>query len=359
MRPIINHDVPLAPLTSLGVGGSARFFCEVVDEDGVAHAIAWAEERSTPWTVLGGGTNVVVSDDGYDGLVIQLDMRGIKSTMAAGSARVTALAGEPWDGFVAHCVSRGWAGIECLSGIPGRVGATPIQNVGAYGQEVSQTIEVVRAFDTEKADMVELESAACGFAYRDSLFKSHAPGRYVVTAVTYRLVVDGEPTVRHGEVSERLAERGLGAPTLVQVRHAVVEVRRRKSMVLDSYDPDSRSVGSFFVNPTVDAQAWERIVEAARSHDLIETDDVPPHHVIDEKYKLSAAWLIENAGFYRGYERGEAGLSSSHCLAIVNRGQATARDVMALAREIESAVLERFGVGLIPEPRFIGPMPSL
>lgn len=357
MRPVIERNHALAPLTSLGVGGPARFFCRAEDEGDVARAISWAREHDVRWMVMGGGSNLVVSDDGFDGLVMLLDSRGIEACASAGTARVTVAAGEPWDAFVGHCVQRGWAGIECLSGIPGRVGATPIQNVGAYGQEVARTIESVTVFDSAEGKTLVFEADECAFRYRDSRFKSAEPHRYVVTAVTFQLDIDGPPALHYDELAGSLREFGIANPTLPQVRHAVVALRRRKSMVLDPSDPNTHSVGSFFTNPVVDADTIASVCQAGRRLGVLASDDDLPRHPSGEQFKLSAAWLIERAGFPKGYRRGPAGLSENHCLAIVNRDRASARDIVALAREIRDAVRDRFGVTLTPEPRFIGMPP--
>jgi UDP-N-acetylmuramate dehydrogenase len=258
---------------------------------------------------------------------------------------VTAAAGEPWDDFVRHTVERGWAGLECLSGIPGLVGATPIQNVGAYGQEVSDTLTAVRALDRESGRVVTLAPAECGFGYRDSLFKSRAPGRYVVLAATYRLVPGGPPYLGYADIAREI---GSASPPLAAVRETVIRVRRSKSMVLDPGDPNARSCGSFFLNPIVDGAALAAI--DARAAGL----SMPRWAQPDGRVKLSAAWLIERAGFTRGQSEGPVGLSTRHTLAIVCHDGARARDVTAFARRVRAGVEERFGVRLHPEPIFWG-----
>jgi UDP-N-acetylmuramate dehydrogenase len=258
---------------------------------------------------------------------------------------VTAAAGEPWDAFVLHTVERGWAGLECLSGIPGLVGATPIQNVGAYGQEVSDTLASVRALDRESGRVVTLAPSDCGFGYRDSLFKSRAPGRYVVLAVTYRLVPGGAPYLGYADIAREI---GTTSPPLSTVRETVIRVRRAKSMVLDPGDPNVRSCGSFFLNPIVDPASLAAI--DARAAGLAMPRWLQP----DGRVKLSAAWLIERAGFTRGQADGPVGLSTRHTLAIVCHDGAHARDVAAFARRVRAGVEERFGVRLQPEPIFWG-----
>ena len=345
----VREHVPLAPLTTLGVGGEARWFVAAADEATVLAAHAWARARGVVLRVLGGGSNLVVADAGVEALVVHLGLRGITTREADGALELTAGAGEPWDGLVRHAVEHGWAGLECLSGIPGLVGATPIQNVGAYGQEVGETVVAVRALDTRSGQVATLPAAICGFAYRDSVFKRDPPGRWLVLAVTYRLRPGGGPTLSYADVKTQLARHGAGAPTLAQVREAVLSVRRGKSMVLDDpADPNRRSCGSFFLNPIVDA--GEAAAVAARSGDAA----MPRWPQADGRVKLSAAWLIEHAGFARGERAGPVGLSSRHTLAIVAHDGARARDVIAFARRLQGTVHQRFGVRLTPEPVFWG-----
>jgi UDP-N-acetylmuramate dehydrogenase len=336
--------VPLAGYCTMGVGGPARFFVEAATEADVLEAVEWAQRHRVPLRVLGGGSNVVVADEGVDALVVRMAMRGV-STRAHGSAvEVCASAGEPWDDLVRHAVERGWAGIECLSGIPGLVGATPIQNVGAYGQEVSDTIIEVRALDRLEGHVVSLSPADCAFAYRDSRLKSGAPDRYVVLAVTYRLAPGRPPRVTYPDLEGHLEARGIASPSLADVRESVVAVRRGKSMVLDAADPNSRSCGSFFLNPIVPADRLPAI--EARVGDPGMPRWVQP----DGGIKLSAAWLIERAGFARGHREGPVGLSTRHSLAIVCHDGAGAGDVVAFATQIGNRVEDRFGVRLVPEP---------
>ncbi len=343
------EQVPLAPFSTLGVGGPARYFAEARTERDLVAAVDWAARRGLPLRVLGGGSNLVVADAGVEGLVLRVALRGVTSRPAAGSVEVTAAAGEPWDALVAEAVARGWAGLECLSGIPGLVGATPIQNVGAYGQEVAETVAAVRALDRAAGRIVSLPAEACGFAYRDSAFKSATPDRYVVLAVTYRLAPGGPPAVRYAELARHLEARGAARPSLADVRAAVLAIRRAKSMVLDDPgDENRRSCGSFFVNPVVSAEDAARV--AARAGDAA----MPRWPEPDGRVKLSAAWLIERAGFRRGERDGPVGLSSRHALAIVAHEGARARDVVRLARRIRAGVEARFGVRLVPEPVFWG-----
>jgi UDP-N-acetylmuramate dehydrogenase len=275
-------------------------------------------------------------------------LRGVQSRPIVGAVEVTAAAGEPWDDFVRLTVESGWAGLECLSGIPGLVGATPMQNVGAYGQEVSDTITRVRALDTRSGDIVEVPAAECGFAYRDSAFKRREPGRFVVLAVTYRLTPGGAPALRYTDVERHLAQRGVRAPSLADVRESVLAIRRTKSMVIDPADPNRRSCGSFFTNPIIPREAFAEVERRVADATM------PRWSQPDGRIKLSAAWLIERAGFRRGQREGPVGLSTRHALAIVAHDGARAADVLAFARRVQTTVADRFAVRLTPEPVYWG-----
>ncbi|MGH7355154.1 MAG: UDP-N-acetylmuramate dehydrogenase [Candidatus Rokuibacteriota bacterium] len=341
--------MPLAPLTTLGVGGAARWFVEATDEPSLLAAFGWARERGLPFRVMGGGSNLVVADEGIDGLVVRVGLRGIEARRADGMIELSVAAGEVWDDLVRHTVEQGWAGLECLSGIPGLVGATPMQNVGAYGQEVSDTVVAVRALDTASGGVATPPAGECGFGYRDSRLKSGEPGRFIVLAVRYRLEPGGKPRVRYADIERDLAVRGIASPTLADVRETVLAVRRSKSMVLDAPDdPNRRSCGSFFTNPIVPA------ADAARVESQLETltgdRTMPRWPQADGRVKLSAAWLIERAGFRRGEPAGPAGLSTRHALAIVARPGARASDVVDFARRLQAEVERRFGVRLTVEP---------
>jgi UDP-N-acetylmuramate dehydrogenase len=344
----LQKSVPLAPRTTLGVGGPAQSYVEASDESSLLTALSWAEQRGVQCQLLGGGSNVVVADAGFDGLVVHIATQGIEWEEHGDAVQVTVAAGESWDRFAALSVERSWVGLECLSGIPGQVGATPIQNVGAYGQEVADTILSVRAYDRSTGKTVSLPSAACEFGYRDSVFKSGAPHRYVVLAVTFRLRIGAPPSVRYAQLAEHLRARGLCEPSLLEVRESVLEIRRSKSMVYDTNDPNGRSCGSFFTNPIVSPERLEELLRRS-------PDRSPPQFPQPEgTTKLSAGWLIEHAGFARGYRDGAVGLSSAHALALVCHPGAQARDVVRLAHRIQARVLEQFGVTLHPEPAFWG-----
>jgi UDP-N-acetylmuramate dehydrogenase len=347
--PALQQDVPLAPLSTLGVGGPARHYLRAEDVDAVRFGLAWAAEHRLPLFVLGGGSNVVFADAGFEGLVLHLALRGRE---IGTDGTVQAAAGESWDPLVEAAVERGLAGLECLSGIPGLVGATPIQNVGAYGQDVSEAITRVHALDARSGEAVVFTGAECGFGYRNSRFKQGDRGRYVIVAVEFALRPGGPPAVRYPELARHLEGH---TPSLAEVRAAVIALRRRKSMVIDPDDVNRRSVGSFFMNPIVDPATADVVRDALRRGGRgDEAERMPAFPTDGGRVKLSAAWLIERAGIQRGSARGAAGISSNHTLAIVNRGGATAAEVVDLAREVRGRVRDAFGVSLVPEPVLVG-----
>lgn len=381
LRPVLRPDAPLAPLSSLGLGGRARLLADARDGATVAAALGWAREEGLPTALLAGGSNIVVSDGGFDGLVVRMVQRGIERRRAPGpegrqgAELWTAAAGEPWDPLVERAVAAGLAGLECLSGIPGTAGATPIQNVGAYGREVAEVVESVRVLDRSSLEERELDPGECHFAYRDSLFRRE-PERFAVLAVTLRLAPGPPLPLRYGELERALAGKATpegrtgacaagggagseaarsGGPTLEEVRRAVLALRRSKSMVLDPDDPNRRSVGSFFVNPVLPAREADAVVERAVAAGLArDPSEVPRFEAEPGRVKLAAGWLVERAGFPRGTRRGAVGVSSRHALALVHHGGGTTADLLALAREIRGAVRDRFGVVLRPEPVFLG-----
>ena len=338
----LQENIPLAPLTTLKIGGPARFFVRAENDSDIVEALEFASDKGLEVFVLGGGSNILVADAGFDGLVLQIALTGVAYDPFDDSTLVTAMAGEDWDVLVKSCVNSGLAGVECMSGIPGSVGGTPVQNVGAYGQEVAETIESVRCFDRLTGQIVELSNLQCGFTYRTSIFNSTERGRYIVVSVGYRLTRGGSPRIAYKDLAERFNG---DEPTLHEVRKAVLEIRRAKSMVIDESDPNSRSAGSFFKNP---------VVTAAQRDDLRSRFPDAPNFVFGDAYKIPAAWLIENAGFGKGYRLGNAAISTKHTLAIVNTGEATAADVIALKNVIQTKVLGQFGIALQPEPVFVG-----
>jgi len=351
---LIRDQVPLAPLTTLGLGGPARFYLAAESPEDIEGGVKWASARGLPLLVLGGGSNLVIADEGFPGLVLQVATRGIETRAVGDSVELTAAAGEEWDDVVALAVERGWAGLECLSGIPGRVGATPVQNVGAYGQDVAQTLVRLEALDRASGRRLRFSREECGFAYRSSRFKQADLNRYLLLAVTFRLRHQGPPCVGYSELSAFLSARGIERPALADVRQAVLQLRRNKSMVIDPADPESRSVGSFFTNPVVEVEQAATVEACLRqAGHLGQSERMPSYPAPDGRAKLSAAWLIERAGFPKGYTSGGAGISAHHSLALVNRG-GTAREIVDLAHQIRRVVQERFGISLEPEPVLVG-----
>jgi UDP-N-acetylmuramate dehydrogenase len=340
------EEVPLAPYTTFQIGGPARWFAEAVSEDDLVAGIAFARERQLPLFILGGGSNLLVSDAGFPGLVLRIAVRGIASTEESGRSIISAAAGEDWDGLVAYAVAADLAGVECLSGIPGTVGGTPVQNVGAYGQEVSQTIVTVRAFDRKTGQFVDLTASDCGFSYRRSIFNSTQRDRYVVSRVHYALRKDAPPNIVYADLARYFAARKQTAPTLAEVRDAVRTIRAQKGMLLVPGDADCRSAGSFFKNPVVPASTLDSLALELK----VEKQSIPAYPAQQGEVKLSAAWLIERAGFAKGYALGNAGISSRHTLALINRGGASAGEVTALRDKVIAAVSSRFAVRLEPEP---------
>ena len=345
---LIQTEVSLAPLTTLAVGGPARYFCEAQTEDDIRDAVVFARERELPLFILGGGSNLVVSDRGFDGLVLKIALRGVEQPEAS-RALFEVAAGEEWDAFVARSVEGKCAGIECLSGIPGTVGGTPVQNVGAYGQEVAETITEVRAVDLDSLESVTLASGDCGFSYRASRFNTADRNRFVITRVTFALRPNGVPCLRYADLQKHFDGHST-VPTLAEVRHAVREIRHSKAMLIVPGDDDARSAGSFFKNPVIPAAQYERLVATLSSRSL----QLLSYPAGEGMRKVSAAWLVEHAGFAKGYVKGAAGISRRHALAIVNRGGATAAEIMALKDKIQACVLGEFGIQLQPEPVFVG-----
>jgi UDP-N-acetylmuramate dehydrogenase len=345
----MRESVLLAPYTTLQIGGPARYFCQAASEAEVEEAVSFALDKNLPLFVLGGGSNVLISDAGFDGVVLRVAISKAREESRQGSrVFVEAGAGESWNELVLYAVERGYAGMECLAGIPGDVGGTPVQNVGAYGQEVAETIVKVRAFDLSSRRFVELDHAACRFGYRRSLFNTDECGRYIVTAVTYALRPGGEPALRYADLSRYFAadlEAG-NMPALRQVYDAVRSIREQKGMLAGQGGADGRSAGSFFKNPVVSS---ERIAQVAMGAGCPE-DEVPRYPAGDGRVKLPAAWLVERAGFHKGLAMGRAAISSRHTLALVNLGGASYAEVIALRDAVVAGVEAKFGVRLEQEP---------
>ncbi|QWC86822.1 UDP-N-acetylmuramate dehydrogenase [Nocardioidaceae bacterium] len=350
---VSEHEAPrLAHLTTLRVGGPARRHIRAETVDELVAAVREADDAGEPVLVLGGGSNLLVADEGVPGVVVQVATSGVRPDPESlsdlcGGVMVTVAAGESWDAFVEVAVTLGWVGVEALSGIPGSVGATPVQNVGAYGQEVSDTVARVRTWDRVEGRERTFAAADCGFGYRTSRFKRE-PGRWVVLEVTFQLEVGdlGRP-VRYGELARRLGVEAQQRPPLADVREAVLALRAGKGMVLDDDDPDTWSAGSFFTNPVLEADEAARLPE-----------DAPRFEQPDGTVKTSAAWLIEHAGFAKGWgghlTEGRASLSTKHTLALTNRDEATAADLLTVAGAVRDGVREAYGITLVNEPVLVG-----
>ena len=347
---LILKNVPLAPMTTLGVGGPARYFCEAHSERDLREALVFARERELPVFILGGGSNLVVADTGYHGVVLKIALLGIaQRSLGAARVRFDVAAGEDWDSFVAGTVQSRFAGLECLSGIPGTVGGTPIQNVGAYGQEVSDTISEVRGLHVPSLENVALSNAECQFSYRSSRFNTTDRGEYVITHVSYCLAHEGKPKLAYADLRAYFAD-AVGEFTLAGTREAVLEIRRRKAMVIVPGGEDSRSAGSFFKNPVISERQYMDLTELLSGRGL----KLVGYGVGGQRWKIAAAWLVEQAGFQKGYAKGAVGISRRHALALVNRGGATAAEVVALKNEIQARVRDEFGIELQTEPVYVG-----
>lgn len=343
----LQEQVYLAPYTTFGIGGPARWFVEASTEEDVLEAVAFSRDHNAPLFVLGGGSNLLISDTGFPGLVLHIGLRGIEQRPESAATVFSVAAGENWDAFVRLAVDQNYGEIECLAGIPGTVGGTPVQNVGAYGQEVAETIRVVRALDLQTQRFVNLDAGECGFAYRRSIFNSSERGRFIVTRVEYGLRTGAEPVVSYADLKRYFQDKNT-QPSLFEVSEAVREIRRNKGMLIVPGDPDCKSAGSFFKNPVITAEHFERIVAGAKNM------DVPKYPADDGQVKVPAAWLLDQAGFHKGYVLGRAGISSRHTLALINRDGASAADIVALRDRIIAAVEEKFAIRLEPEPVWVG-----
>ena len=346
---LILQNVPLAPLTTLYVGGPARYFIEAKTATEVRDAVDFARSQELPLFVLGGGSNLVVADAGFPGLVLKIALSGINHRHERPYAVFEVAAGEDWDRFVAMAVGHNCAGVECLSGIPGSVGGTPVQNVGAYGQEVADSIEAVQVFDLKQGEERELDKDDCRFRYRTSIFNTTERGRYIILRVDYALKHGGESRIEYADLKKYFAGWST-APTLAETRDAVRQIRSRKAMLITPGDEDCRSAGSFFKNPVLSAAEHEDLSRRAAIKNL----QIPSYPALDAQRKVSAAWLVEHSGFSKGYTSGRVGISRKHALAIVNRGDATAAEVVALKEQIQHRVEEIWGIHLEPEPVFLG-----
>jgi UDP-N-acetylmuramate dehydrogenase len=349
---LLEENISLAPLTTIKLGGPARYFVEAEDVGQVEEAVLLARSRDLPLFVLGGGSNLVVADAGWPGLVVKIAIPGIDRSSAPdedGKIVFDVGAGESWDRFVSRSVVARCAGVECLSGIPGSVGGTPVQNVGAYGQEVSETIRSILVLDLRDGQVRELCREACGFSYRASIFNTSERGRFIVLRVRYALTPGGKPCMSYADLKRHFAGRET-SPDLNEAREAVRHIRALKGMLLVEGDPDCLSAGSFFKNPVLSESEHEALKVRAIARGL----NVPSYPALETHKKISAAWLVEHSGFAKGYGMGRAGISSKHALAIVNHGGASAAEVLALKDQIQHRVEEIWGVHLEPEPVMVG-----
>jgi UDP-N-acetylmuramate dehydrogenase len=346
---LIQENVPLAPLTTLKVGGPARYFVQAHTIAEVGEAVSLARSRNLAFFVLGGGSNLVISDAGWPGLVLKVSIPGVEERSQGDKSLFEVGAGEQWDKFVAQAVSRNCAGVECLSGIPGSVGGTPVQNVGAYGQEVADTIESVLALDLKDGQVRELCNEACSFQYRTSIFNTSERGRYVLLRVTYALTPDGEPAILYADLKKYFAGWST-KPSLADTREAVRQIRASKAMLITPGDEDCRSAGSFFKNPVLSDEQYKELSQRATAKGL----QIPSYPALQAQRKISAAWLVEHSGFSKGYGNGRVGISRKHALAIVNRGDATAAEFVALKEQIQRRVEDTWGLRLETEPVFVG-----
>jgi UDP-N-acetylmuramate dehydrogenase len=343
-KSLIQKDITLAGFTTLGIGGRAKWFCRASNLEEVCFAIEFAAQVGAPVLFLGGGSNLVISDEGFKGLVIFNQIKGrqiIREDEETATIRIKS--GENWDQFVQWAVERNYCGIESLSGIPGTVGGTPIQNVGAYGQEVSDVITSVEALELPACRMKKFLQDECGFSYRKSRFNTSDKNKYFIYSVEFTLRKNSGPRITYPELKSELPPN----PTIKDIRNTVINIRKRKSMVIDENDRNSRSVGSFFKNPIINSESVERI-------EKVVGQSPPQFPQTDRMVKIPAAWLIEKAGFNKGYRAGNVGISENHTLALVNFGGGTAEELISLAKTIRLRVSQKFGILLEAEPTLIG-----
>ncbi|MHB8216582.1 MAG: UDP-N-acetylmuramate dehydrogenase [Candidatus Sulfotelmatobacter sp.] len=349
---LLLENIPLAPLTTIKIGGPAKYFADAKSIAEVQEAVRFVRARDLALFILGGGSNLVIADAGWAGLVLKISLQGIDQQASHdkdGKVLFDVGAGESWDKFVSRAVMARCAGVECLSGIPGSVGGTPVQNVGAYGQEVSETIAEVQVLDLKDGQVRELCNEACGFGYRTSIFNTTERGRFIVLRVTYALTLEGKPRIAYADLQRHFEGRET-TPDLAETREAVRHIRALKGMLIVPGDPDCQSAGSFFKNPVLSEEQHEDLKRRAAARGLI----VPSYPALETHKKISAAWLVERSGFAKGFGSERVGISTRHALAIVNRGGATAADVLALKEQIQQRVQEIWGIHLEPEPVIVG-----
>ncbi|MFC2092916.1 UDP-N-acetylmuramate dehydrogenase [Bacteroidota bacterium] len=348
------HSVSLSELTTIKLGGEAKLFCNCKTTDEIIACLIYAKTENLPVQVIGGGSNIIFSDDGFNGIVIKIYIKGIKfNELEKNLIEITSGAGEAWDDFVKLCIDNNLNGVECLSGIPGCVGATPIQNVGAYGQEVSNTIVSVEAIDRLTLKTVEFTNEECNFGYRQSRFKNKDKDKYIITKVTYSMKKFAEPKIKYPELKKYLDDNTKlnalknGKEKLSAIRDIVIDIRKSKSMIIDSNDPNTVSCGSFFLNPVLTEEEFKELEKTCIKSNL----NVPAYKT-DKGIKISAAWLLENAGFHKGYKKGGVGISTNHSLALINCG-GSAKELLELSDKIENEVYYKLGVKLSNEPEIV------
>ncbi len=353
-RLSIKENYPLRELTTFKIGGPARYFTEVANENEILEALAFAKGRNLELFVLGSGSNLLISDAGFPGLVIHNKITGLESRVEAGSAIVVANAGHDWDDFTKFCAERDWQGVECLSGIPGTVGAAPVQNIGAYGQSAESVITEVRVIDINTGISAIFDNPKCAFGYRKSLFNTDALGRYIITSVAFRLAVSGHPLISYRDLKQQFPAATNITPA--HVRAAVLSLRNEKGLLVIEGYQHLNSAGSFFKNPVVSHLQFESTEKAVREMGGCTNWYWPQ---ASGEVKVSAACMIQTAGFVRGHRQGNVGISPRHALALVNYGNATACEIIAFAKQVQEKVKEKFGVTLKPEVQRVGVLPPL
>lgn len=348
------QDILLSNLTTIKLGGKAKFFYECKTAEDLKDCLVFARKENIPVQVIGGGSNIIFPDEDFNGIVIKINIKGIELEVACNDFLIVKVgAGEKWDDFVKLCIDNDLAGIECLSGIPGSVGATPIQNVGAYSQEVSETILSVIALDRESLELVKFENKACKFGYRQSRFKNENRDKFIITEIIFKLKKYGEPNIKYTEINKKIeADSNYnllkeGKEKLTIVRNIVLETRRKKSMVIEENDLNTISCGSFFTNPVLSEKEFEKFEKICEVNNLSFPSLKTP-----EGIKVQAAWLIENSGFYKGFRKWGAGISENHSLALINCGGST-KELLELAEDIENTVNTKFGIKLKKEPTIV------
>ncbi len=354
MTSYLEKNVLLSNHTNIGLGGKANYFLKCATTEDIYYGLNFAKGNALNIQVIAGGSNIIFPDEGFNGVILLISLKGVEFSEKDESVYAKVSAGESWDEFVASIIERGLTGVECLSGIPGSVGATPIQNVGAYGQEVKETISEVKAIDKVTLEIVSFNNLKCNFSYRNSRFKSADKDRYIITEITFRFNKNKAPEIKyeelkkHIELNSHLEKQPDLKNKLIQIRSAVLELRKKKAMVIDKNDPDSRSCGSFFLNPVLNETDYKKFIV-----NINENSDSIPVFKYGNDYKISAAWLVEKSGFHKGYEKNGAGISNKHSLALVNIN-GTTKSLLVLAEEIEKKVFEKFGIQLKKEPVIIG-----